>query len=98
MSVASLPADNPAMRWLQNVVRQLFLPLLGIFTALFIGAIIILVSGFNPLSAYSELFQGAFGNLERINNTLAATTPYIFTTLAVVFAFRAGMFNIGAEG
>jgi simple sugar transport system permease protein len=98
MSVASLPAENPALRWLREVARQLFLPVLGIFTALVIGAIIIVASGFNPLSAYSELFQGAFGNLERINGTLAATTPYIFTTLAVVFAFRAGMFNIGAEG
>ena len=98
MSVASLPAENQALRWLREVARQLFLPVLGIFTALVIGAIIIVASGFNPLSAYSELFQGAFGNLERINGTLAATTPYIFTTLAVAFAFRAGMFNIGAEG
>ncbi len=100
MSVASptLPAENPLIRGVRSTAQQLVLPLIGIFTALLVGAVIILISGFNPISAYTELWLGAFGNLERLNNTLAATTPYIFTTLAVIFAFRAGLFNIGAEG
>ncbi|HEX2916561.1 MAG TPA: ABC transporter permease [Chloroflexia bacterium] len=98
MSATSLPAGNPALRWLQNAARQLFLPLLGIVTALVVGAVIILISGFNPITAYVGLWEGAFGDLERLNGTLAAATPYIFTTLAVVFAFRGGLFNIGAEG
>ena len=98
MSATSVPAENSFSRWLLGLTRQLLLPLLGIFTALVIGAIIIAVSGFNPLNAYAGLWKGAFGNLERLNGTLEATTPYIFTTLAVVFAFRAGLFNIGAEG
>ncbi len=98
MSVASIPAENPVLRWLRNLYQQLFMPLLGIFTALLVGAVVILVSGFDPLVAYGGLWKGAFGSLERLNGTLEATTPYIFTTLAVVFAFRAGLFNIGAEG
>ncbi len=98
MSVASLPAQNPVLRWVRELGRQVFLPLLGIFTALVVGAVIILLSGFNPISAYTTLLDGAFGNLERVNNTLATMTPYVFTTLAVIFAFRAGLFNIGAEG
>ena len=100
MSAASLPAPTPnnAMRSVLNIGRQLVLPLLGIFTALVLGAIIILVSGFDPLKAYGGLWEGAFGDLGKLNNTLGNTTPYIFTTLAVIFAFKAGLFNIGAEG
>src|SRR5690242_15852749 len=97
MSVPAATAPSPN-RWLLQLGRQLLLPLLGIFTALLVGAIIIGVSGFNPLDAYIGLFQGAFGGWEQINQTLAVATPYIFTTLAVAFAFRAGLFNIGAEG
>lgn len=93
-----MPAENPTARFLRNVGQQLIMPLLGIFTALLLGALIILISGFDPISAYVGLWNGAFGNLERLNGTLEATTPYIFTTLAVIFSFRAGLFNIGAEG
>ncbi len=98
MTVATASSENPALRWLRMAARQLGLPLLGIFTALVVGAVVILISGFNPLVAYPSLLKGAFGSASRVNNTLAATTPYIFTTLAVIFAFQAGLFNIGAEG
>lgn len=98
MTATTAPADNLVVRWLRTLTRQLVLPLLGIFTALLIGAVIIFISGFNPVTAYFGLLKGAFGDAAKINNTLAATTPYIFTTLAVIFAFRAGLFNIGAEG
>ncbi|MBN9388444.1 MAG: ABC transporter permease [Chloroflexi bacterium] len=98
MTVATASSENPALRWLRITARQLGLPLLGIFTALVVGAVVILISGFDPLVAYPSLLKGAFGSASRVNNTLAATTPYIFTTLAVIFAFQAGLFNIGAEG
>lgn len=98
MTTQALPAENPTLRFLRALGQQLFLPLLGIVTALVVGALVILASGFDPLSAYGGLWNGAFGNLERINSTLQATTPYIFTTLAVIFSFQAGLFNIGAEG
>jgi simple sugar transport system permease protein len=97
MSAPATTATNFNQQLL-NFLRQLFLPIIGILTALLVGAIIILVSGFNPVDAYTGLFSGAFGNWEAINQTLATATPYIFTTLAVAFAFRAGLFNIGAEG
>jgi simple sugar transport system permease protein len=74
------------------------MPLLGVVTALVVGALIILVSGFSPLQAYGGLWKGSFGSLDALNGTLATATPYLFTALAVVFAFRAGLFNIGAEG
>jgi ABC-type uncharacterized transport system permease subunit len=53
-----------------------------------------------PYSAYSSLFSGAFGapDLGTASVTVSQTIPLIFTGLAVAFAFRGGLFNIGAEG
>ena len=48
--------------------------------------------------AYAGLFQGAFGSVGAISETLTAATPLILAGLAVAIGFRAGLFNIGAEG
>lgn len=66
--------------------------------ALLIGCFVLLASGINPIVAYKALMYGAFGNLRNIFDTLGRATPIIFTGLAIGFAFRGGMFNIGAEG
>ena len=101
-----VPVKNNTASWLRNALRALVTPALAIFTAVVIGAIIILISGFNPLDAYLGLLKGAFGTPEQwsngdwhsLNQTLANATPYIFTTLAVAVSFKGGLFNIGAEG
>jgi len=79
-------------------LKELVLPLGAIFLGLLVGAIMILWIGKNPLFAYASLFYGAFGDLNSIANTLARATPLILTGLAVAFAFRCGLFNIGVEG
>lgn len=48
--------------------------------------------------AYAELFLGAFGDASAIADTLVQATPLIFAGLGVTIAFRAGLFNIGAQG
>lgn len=48
--------------------------------------------------AYAGLFEGAFGSVGAISETLTAATPLILAGLAVAIGFRAGLFNIGAEG
>ncbi|MFB9658335.1 ABC transporter permease [Glycomyces mayteni] len=64
------------------------------YTALFEGAILNL----NTLESY-QAGQADFGNLLRpLSETLTYATPLIFTGLAVGLAFRAGLFNIGAQG
>ncbi|MFI9508701.1 ABC transporter permease [Nocardia sp. NPDC052566] len=47
---------------------------------------------------YQALFLGAFGGKYQFAETLVAATPLICTGLAVTLAFRAGLFNIGAQG
>ncbi len=76
----------------------LVFPLIAIALSFIIGAVIVLVTGNNPLSAYSALIGGAFGSATGLGRTLLYTTPLIFTGLAVAVAFRAGLFNIGGEG
>lgn len=48
--------------------------------------------------AYRALFEGSLGSAYAISESLITATPYIFAGLAVALGFRAGLFNIGAEG
>jgi len=81
-----------------SIAQSTILSLTAIGLALTVSAILILFAGFNPLVAYGALLKGAFGDSFAIGNTLARTTPLIFTGLAVAFAFRCNLLNIGAEG
>jgi simple sugar transport system permease protein len=49
-------------------------------------------------AAYRELFQGAFGSVRAISETLFTATPLILAGLAVAVGFRTGLFNIGVRG
>jgi general nucleoside transport system permease protein len=72
--------------------------LLAVLFGLMAGAVLMAVTGHNPLDGYMYLFQGGLKSIERIGNTLATSTPLILTGLSVAFAFRTGLFNIGAAG
>jgi simple sugar transport system permease protein len=79
----------------------LVIPALAVFTALVIGAVIIMLTGYSfaeTMTAYRALLEGSVGSLRAISQTLTEATPLIFTGLAVALAFRAGLFNIGGEG
>ncbi|MCM3666487.1 ABC transporter permease [Mesobacillus subterraneus] len=79
-------------------MRNTIVSLISIILGLVAGGILMLFIGSNPIEGYSYLLQGALKNIERIGNTLATATPLIFTGLSVAFAFRTGLFNIGASG
>lgn len=66
--------------------------------ALAAGAILIVLWGGNPVTAYAALADGAFGSWNSIAETLLRAIPLTFTGLAVAIAFRGGAFNVGAEG
>jgi general nucleoside transport system permease protein len=72
-------------------------PAISVLFALVIGAILVLVSGHDPLRAYVELFRGAFGTPYDLTETLIQTIPLLLTGLSVAVAFRTGLFNIGAQ-
>ena len=88
--------------------QALIVPLLAIFTAFFIGAIVIALAAGQgtPLlerittaaRGYAALIDGAFLKPQALSETLVSATPLILTGLSVAVGFRSGLFNIGAEG
>ncbi|MET1232437.1 MAG: ABC transporter permease, partial [Candidatus Limnocylindrales bacterium] len=92
---------------LRRVWAVAAMPVIAIGLALVVGAVVIygslLITGVPidiglPLEAYEALFEGAFGGLDAIVGTLAATAPLILGGLSVGLAFKCGLFNIGAQG
>jgi general nucleoside transport system permease protein len=77
---------------------SVLIPLIAILLGLLTGAVIMLIGGYNPIVAYSALFNRVFGSLYDFGETIRQITPLILTGLSVAFAFRTGLFNIGAEG
>jgi general nucleoside transport system permease protein len=88
-------------------------PILTAVFAFLMGGLVILASGEDPIDAYIGILEGAglnwfwdnFGSTDVIDlttfnftQTLLRTTTFIFTGLAVAFAFRCGLFNIGGQG
>jgi general nucleoside transport system permease protein len=87
-------------------------PLLTVLLAFLAGGLVILATGHNPLSTYKAIFDGTGLNwllpwtssadrpaaALNLQQTLIITTPLILTGLAVAFAFRCGLFNIGGQG
>lgn len=81
-----------------GMLTPLLVPVLAVFTALLVGAIIISLTGKDWVAAYTGLWFGSFGTLRAIEGTIVRSTPFIIAGLAVALGFKAGLFNIGAEG
>ena len=81
-----------------NKIFNILVPMISVSFGLIAGAIIMLSFGYNPITGYIALWEGAFGDAYFFGETIRQVTPYILTGLAVAFAFRSGLFNIGAEG
>lgn len=62
------------------------------------GAVLMAAIGSNPFMGFYYLFRGGLMNIERIGNTLATATTLMLVGLSVAFAFKTGLFNIGASG
>jgi simple sugar transport system permease protein len=87
-------------------------PIITALIAFFVGGLVVAATGANPIDTYKAIFEGSGLNwlfpwvtgddrtLAALNlqQTLILTTPLILTGLAVAFAFRAGLFNIGGQG
>lgn len=92
------PRGMPLLSGVRSGLRGLLVPLLAVFTAVIIGSILILIAGLDPLKAYGGLLQGALGTDAGITRSLIKMAPLILSGLAVAFAFKGGLFNIGAQG
>jgi ABC-type uncharacterized transport system permease subunit len=91
----------------RRVWRVLALPLISIVLSVLVGSLVIILSQWlvagelEPglaFKAYAALISGSVGNFNSIVNTLVAATPLLLGGLSVGLAFKAGLFNIGAQG
>ncbi|MEZ5722087.1 MAG: ABC transporter permease [Paracoccaceae bacterium] len=78
-------------------LRRFGLPLLALVLTFVVGGLLALAAGANPLATFGLILKGAVGSKFALLETLNRATPLIFTGLAVAVAFRAKLWNIGAE-
>jgi len=71
---------------------------LAILVTLVLTAPLILIAGASPIAAYLNFFITPLTSQFRFLEVLVSATPILFTGIAVAIAFRAGYWNIGAEG
>ena len=100
-------ATSPRGSLVRRVWAIVALPLVAIALAAVVGTLVIVGSemltsgGFDPglaIDAYRALIEGAVGSQQAIMNTIVSATPLILGGLSVALAFKAGLFNIGAQG
>jgi ABC-type uncharacterized transport system permease subunit len=82
-----------APRWLPVAI-----PIVSILAALVITGVILLVTGHDPFSTYSRLFDRGYVGQGALSSMLVTATPLVFTGLAAATAFRMRVFNVGGEG
>src|SRR3954452_14954613 len=84
-------------------------PFITLIFAFLIGGLVVLITGHDPIATYKAIFEGTGLNYFlpgsdkdiaalNLQQTLILTTTLILTGLAVAFAFRCGLFNIGGQG
>ena len=79
----------------------ILIPLAAVFMALVIGAVIMMATSVAPatiLRSFVAMADGSVGSTNAISETLTASIPLVLAGLGIGLAFRAGLFNIGAEG
>lgn len=85
------PIANPGLS------RTLGYPVLALIATVIIGSSLALLAGADPFATLGLILRGAVGSKFAILETLNRATPLIFTGLAIAVAFKAKLWNIGAE-
>lgn len=78
--------------------ESILIPLMAVLSGLLLGAVVMLVFGYDPIWGYEELFYTAFGSVKNIGEIFRAVAPLVFTALGFAVASRAGFFNVGLSG
>ncbi|MDD3214804.1 MAG: ABC transporter permease, partial [Eubacteriales bacterium] len=94
-SIRALIALKPKQKLTTQYLISLFL---AVALAFLVGAGIMLLCGYDPITCYAAMFKGALGKPRAVGNTLAKTVTLCLTGLAMSLAAKAGIFNVGGEG
>ena len=79
-------------------VRIIAGPLGAVALLVVLMSLAMVAAGTSPVDGFTALIVGALGGRNEIGETLVAATALLFPALGICLAFRAGLFNIGAEG
>ena len=83
----------------KKIINDTFIfSIASVVLGLLVGAIALILSGHNPITVYSALIEGIIGKPKYIAWTIIRGTPLILKGLSIAFAYKTGLFNIGAEG
>jgi len=93
---AAVLVSGPSRRF--RAARQAGTSLAAVLLALVFGALLVAVAGGDALAAYGALVEGGIGSPYAIGQVALVTTPLLIIGLGLSIAFRAGVWNIGAEG
>jgi simple sugar transport system permease protein len=95
---AAAPTVSARGRLRTRLEESLLPPAVALLAAVVVGDLLIISFGQSPAHVYGLLLEGTWGNAYGFGQVLFKATTLTFTGLAVAFALRAGLFNIGAEG
>ncbi len=83
---------------LKIALNKLYFPIIAVFAAMLLGAIVMKLLDFDPMIAFMSMFSGALGNPNAISISINKAMPVIMTALSYGIAYRSGIINLGAEG
>ena len=86
------------MEWKKSLFQQVLVLLGALLGALLVGALFIVLTGSNPLTAYGVMMSGPYTSSYGFSETLVRTTPLLLVGLGIIISFRSGILNIGGEG
>jgi len=106
------PRESTVFAGLTERLGGASVPVAATALAFLIGGLVVAITGGNPLTAYRAIFEGTGFNYvfpwlddsdrsraaRNLQQTMILATPLMLTGLAVAFAFRCGLFNIGGQG
>ncbi len=90
-------AAGPTLRWRARL-NSLGLSAAAIAAAFLLGGVLLALAGANPIQAYVDMLSGTFGSRFDLSLVLVETAPLLLIGLGLAVAFRARVWNIGAEG
>jgi ABC-type uncharacterized transport system permease subunit len=101
MSNAMDQATQGRLMGRSRVEDLVIVPLFAFAAALILGALVMVATGVSPttvVQSYAALVRGSVGSINALSETLTAAAPLVLAGLGLALGFRAGLFNIGAEG
>jgi len=97
-NAAPAPLPPPRERMWLRVAWGFGVPVVATLLALVAGAVVIAIEGHDPLAVYESMIDGVVSSRFGWRDTLVRASPLVLIALGLCFAYRARVYNIGAEG